>query len=120
MEEFDRMEGYECEMVLVNDYSRDHTFEAIRRAAAKYPNVIGVNLAKNFGQHAALMAAFHYVSGELVVGMDDDLQNHPSQIRQFLKKKRKGMTLCSEFSGSGNFPRGRTLREQSADFFCGI
>ena len=51
MEEFDRMEGYECEMVLVNDYSRDHTFEAIRRAAAKYPNVIGVNLAKNFGQH---------------------------------------------------------------------
>ena len=90
MEEFDRMEGYECEMVLVNDYSRDHTFEAIRRAAAKYPNVIGVNLAKNFGQHAALMAAFHYVSGELVVGMDDDLQNHPSQIRQFLEKEKEG------------------------------
>ena len=90
MEEFDRMEGYECEMVLVNDYSRDHTFEAIRRAAAKYPNVIGVNLAKNFGQHAALMAAFHYVSGELVVGMDDDMQNHPSQIRQFLEKEKEG------------------------------
>ena len=56
MEEFAKWDGYECEMVLVNDYSRDHTFDAITRAAQKYPNVQGVNLAKNFGQHAAIMA----------------------------------------------------------------
>lgn len=87
---FGRLKGYECEMVLVNDSSRDGTYEAIRRAAGKYPNVIGVNLAKNFGQHNALMAALHYVSGEAVIGMDDDLQNHPSQIPQFLEKLEEG------------------------------
>lgn len=90
MEEFDKMDGYECEMILVNDFSRDGTFEAIRRAAEKYPNVTGISLAKNFGQHAAIMAGLHYVRGELVVGMDDDMQNHPSQIRQFLEKEEEG------------------------------
>lgn len=90
MEEFAKMDGYECEMILVNDFSRDGTFEAIRRAAEKYPNVTGISLAKNFGQHAAIMAGLHYVRGELVVGMDDDMQNHPSQIRQFLEKEKEG------------------------------
>lgn len=90
IETFDEMDDYECEMILVNDYSRDHTFEAITRCAGKYPNVKGVNLAKNFGQHAAIMAGLHYVEGELVIGMDDDLQNHPSQIGQFLEKLEEG------------------------------
>lgn len=90
MEEFDKMDDYECEMILVNDFSKDKTFEAITRAAKKYPNVIGVNLAKNFGQHAAIMAGFQYVHGELVVGMDDDMQNHPSQIKQFIDKSKEG------------------------------
>lgn len=90
MIQFAQMPDYECEMVLVNDYSKDRTFEAICRAAKKYPNVTGVNLAKNFGQHAAIMAGLHYVKGELVMAMDDDLQNHPSQIPQFLEKEKEG------------------------------
>lgn len=90
MNTFRKLEGYECEMVLVNDYSRDKTFEAITRAAKKYSNVIGVNLAKNFGQHNAMMAALHYIHGEAVIGMDDDLQNHPDQIPQFLEKMEEG------------------------------
>lgn len=89
-EEFDRLDGYECEIILVNDYSKDRTFETIRMCAEKYSNVKGINLAKNFGQHAAIMAGLHYVSGELVVGMDDDLQNHPSQIPQFIEKLNEG------------------------------
>ena len=90
MEEFAKMDGYECEMILVNDYSKDGTYQEIQRLAAKYPNVVGLNLAKNFGQHAAIMAGLQYVKGDLVVGMDDDMQNHPSQIRQFLDKEKEG------------------------------
>lgn len=90
MRTFRTLENYECEMVLVNDYSRDKTYEAITRAAKKYSNVIGVNLAKNFGQHNAMMAALHFVHGEAVIGMDDDLQNHPDQIPQFLEKMEEG------------------------------
>lgn len=93
MEEFAGMDGYECEMILVNDYSKDNTFREIQRCAAKYPNVKGINLARNFGQHAAIMAGLHYVEGDLVVGMDDDMQNHPSQIREFLKKLEEGYDI---------------------------
>ena len=90
METFDALEGYECEMILVNDCSKDATFEAIRRASAKYKNVIGIDLAKNVGQHGALLAGFRYVKGEYVIGMDDDLQNHPSQIPLFIDKINEG------------------------------
>lgn len=88
--EFSQLEDYECEFVLVNDYSRDGTWRSIRRLAEKYPNVKGIDLAKNFGQHNAIMAGLRCAEGELIVGMDDDMQNHPSQIPQFLEKIQEG------------------------------
>ena len=91
MESFSKWDGYECEMVLVNDCSHDDTYREILKCVGKYPNqVTGVDFSKNFGQHAALLAAMQYVRGELVVGMDDDLQNHPDQIIQFLEKMDEG------------------------------
>ena len=93
MAEFQKIPGYTCEFVLVNDHSRDGTFEKIRGLCQKYQNVKGVNLMRNFGQHNALMAALHYVSGDLVLGMDDDLQTHPSQISKLLLKIEEGYDL---------------------------
>lgn len=91
MESFAGWDDYECEMVLVNDCSHDATFREITRCVEKYPGrITGVDFSKNYGQHAALLAAMHYVKGDLVVGMDDDLQNHPDQIRQFLDKMEEG------------------------------
>ncbi len=91
MEAFSKWDGYECEMVLVNDCSRDGTYREILKCVERYPGkVTGVDFSKNFGQHAALLAAMHYVRGEIVVGMDDDLQNHPDQILQFLDKMEEG------------------------------
>lgn len=92
-EEFAKMKDYDFEMILVNDFSKDRTYEVIQSLAAEYPNIKGITLAKNFGQHAAVMAGLHYVSGDLVVCMDDDMQNHPSQIRQFLEKMEEGYDL---------------------------
>lgn len=92
-EEFKKNEGYECEFVLVNDGSRDRTFEEIRGLAAEYSNVCGVNLMRNFGQHNALMAALHYTRGEYVLGMDDDLQTHPSQIFKLIHKMEEGFDV---------------------------
>ena len=89
-QEFDHRNDYELEMVLVNDFSKDDTFGVIRKLAAKYPFVKGIDLAKNFGQHDALLCGFQYVTGELVVGMDDDLQNHPEQIHTLIAKLNQG------------------------------
>lgn len=67
-------EKYRYELILVNDCSPDDTFEVIRSLCESRENITGINLARNFGQHAALMAGFHQVRGDILVCMDDDGQ----------------------------------------------
>ncbi len=92
-EEFNNNEGYECEFVLVNDGSTDGTFNEIVKLNRKYPNVRGINLMRNFGQHNAIMAALRYTRGDYVLGMDDDMQTHPSQIFKLIHKIEEGYDL---------------------------
>ena len=91
--EFEENPGYECEFVLVNDGSTDGTFDEIRALAAEHDNICGVNLMRNFGQHNALMAALHYTKGDYILGMDDDMQTHPSQIFKLVRKMEEGFDL---------------------------
>ena len=93
IEEFRKRDGYEYEFVLVNDGSSDGTFAQIRQLSEKYKFVKGVNLLRNFGQHNALMAALHYVEGDYILGMDDDMQTHPSQIFKLIDKIEEGYDL---------------------------
>ncbi|MDO4272816.1 MAG: glycosyltransferase family 2 protein [Eubacteriales bacterium] len=93
VKEFEKTKDYECEFVLVNDFSRDGTWKVIEELAARYPNVKGITLAKNFGQHNAIMAGLQYTEGEFILGMDDDMQNHPSQIPLFLEKMQEGYDI---------------------------
>lgn len=89
--EFAKLPDYDCEFVLVNDGSpKDDTFGEIKRLASDYPCVHGINLMRNFGQHSAIMCGLNYAQGELILGMDDDLQNHPSQIPKLLKRMEEG------------------------------
>lgn len=81
---------YTYEIVLVNDCSPDNTFEAIKGLAEKYPFVKGINLAKNFGQHAALMAGFRHVTGDVVVCLDDDGQTPADEVGKLLEKIEEG------------------------------
>lgn len=91
MECFRGWDDYECEMILVNDSSRDGTINKIRECAEQYPGKVkAIDLAKNFGQHAAILAGLQFAQGEFVVGMDDDLQNRPEQIKMFLDKMEEG------------------------------
>lgn len=93
MAEFEKNEGYECEFVLVNDGSKDGTFAEIKALGAEYTNVCGVNLMRNFGQHNALMASLQFVKGDYILGMDDDMQTHPSQIFKLIHKIEEGYDL---------------------------
>ena len=94
MEEFKKMDEYDCEFVLVNDGSpKDDTYGEIEKLGRDYANVKGVNLLRNFGQHNALMAALHYTDGDYILGMDDDMQTHPSQISKLIHKMEEGFDL---------------------------
>lgn len=92
-EQFDQNEGYECEIILVNDGSSDGTFREIEKLCDRYPNVRGIDLMRNFGQHNALIAALNFAEGDLVLGMDDDMQTHPSQIFKLIREIEKGYDL---------------------------
>ena len=83
-------ERYDYEIILVNDCSPDDTFEVIRRLCGSQENITGVNLARNFGQHAALMAGFHQVTGDVLVCMDDDGQTPASAIGDLLDGLEEG------------------------------
>lgn len=84
------MTGYAYEIVLVNDASPDDTFEVIRALCAVRRDICGVNLAKNFGQHAALMAGFRHARGDVVVCLDDDGQTPADEAGKLLAKLEEG------------------------------
>lgn len=81
---------YEYEIILVNDCSPDQTFSVIRSLCQADCRITGVNLAKNFGQHAALMAGFRQVRGDIVICLDDDGQTPPSEAGKLLSRIEKG------------------------------
>lgn len=93
MSEFGKLEGYDCEFILVNDNSKDRTADCIRALARDYPCVHGLTLMRNFGQHNGLMCGMNFAAGDLVVGMDDDMQTHPSQLPIILKAMERGYDL---------------------------
>ena len=84
------MEAYTYEIVLVNDCSPDDTFETIRRLCGENEKITGISLAKNFGQHSALMAGFHHVTGELVVCLDDDGQTPALEAGKLIRGIEQG------------------------------
>ena len=89
-ETMEKMEDYEYEVVLVNDCSPDGTFETIRRLCQENDNMTGINLAKNFGQHSALMAGFHYTKGDIVICLDDDGQTPANEVGKLIAGIEQG------------------------------
>ncbi|MCM1251741.1 MAG: glycosyltransferase family 2 protein [Clostridium sp.] len=86
----EQLKKYRYEIILVNDNSPDETFEVIRRLCVDRKEICGINLAKNFGQHAALMAGFRYVHGDIVVCLDDDGQTPADEVGKLLAKMDEG------------------------------
>jgi undecaprenyl-phosphate 4-deoxy-4-formamido-L-arabinose transferase len=74
------------EIVLVEDCGGDDSWRVIQELAASDPRLHGIKLARNFGQHNALLCGIRAAKGDLVVTIDDDLQNPPEEIRKLLAK----------------------------------
>ena len=93
--EFEKMADYTCEFVLVNDCSPDggETLLELQHISEDYDNVIVIDLAKNSGQHNAILAGMHFTKGEAIISIDDDMQTHPSQIKKLLEEFEKGYDI---------------------------
>ncbi|MDO4297716.1 MAG: glycosyltransferase family 2 protein [Lachnospiraceae bacterium] len=82
---FDETLHEKFELILVDDGSRDHSYDIMEQLHDRDPRVKIIQQAKNFGQHPALLCGFHYVQGDFVITMDDDLQHPPEEIPKLIK-----------------------------------
>lgn len=88
-------EGYDLDVVFVDDGSSDGSWELIRELADSDSRVRGVRFRRNFGKAAALSAGFARARGELVMTLDADLQDNPHEIPKFLAEMEKGFGVVS-------------------------
>jgi glycosyltransferase involved in cell wall biosynthesis len=81
------------EVVYVDDGSSDGSFALLERLATRYPEIVVIQLSRNYGQTAAMAAGLAHTRGTDVVTMDGDRQNDPADIRAMLAKQREGYDL---------------------------
>lgn len=106
--------GDAYELILVNDGCPYGSWQKIEEVSAEYPNVIGIKLSRNFGQHFAMSAGVDVSSGENVVFMDCDLQDRPEEILNLYDARKKEnvevVFSTSEVRGEPSFFRQLTSR----------
>jgi undecaprenyl-phosphate 4-deoxy-4-formamido-L-arabinose transferase len=90
------------EVILIDDGSRDRSLEILREFAQKEPEVRVIELTRNYGQHAAILAGFSMVRGRMVVTLDADLQNPPEEIPRLIETMEAG-----DFDVVGTIRKGR-------------
>ena len=80
------LSGSTFEMVFVDDFSHDNSWETLVQLKQQYPETItAIKLAKNFGQHNAIFCGLEHARGELMITIDDDLQIPPEEITKLIK-----------------------------------
>lgn len=88
-----RADEFDYEIVLVNDGSPDNVASVIEGLCESYPQIVFVNLSRNFGQHSAIMAGFAHTRGEIIISLDDDGQTPAGECFKLIDKVREGYDI---------------------------
>lgn len=110
--------GIAYELVLVDDGSKDRTWEEIKKAGSKDTNVVGIHFSRNFGKEAAICAGLAQAEGDVVAVMDCDLQHPPETLLQMYALWQRGYEVIEGVKLS----RGKesVIHKECAGFFYGI
>lgn len=90
-----RAQGYDLDIVFVDDGSTDGSWSEIRRLAQHDSRVRGIRFRRNFGKAAALSAGFKLAAGDIVMTLDADLQDDPREIPRFLAAMSEELDVVS-------------------------
>ena len=85
--------NYNFEIIFVDDFSTDKSWEIISEIAGQDDRVIAIHLRRNFGQHNALLCGIREAEGQIIVTLDDDLQHPPEEIHQLVKSINEGFDV---------------------------
>ena len=89
------MAGFSYEIIAVNDGSKDNSFEVLKSIAEKDKSVKVINLKRNYGQTAAINAGIQNAGGDIIILMDSDLENLPTDIPKLIDKLNEGYDVVS-------------------------
>lgn len=106
------------EIILVNDCSPDNVWQKIKALSKKNPNIKGLCLARNFGQHSALMAGYRKSTGDIVVSMDDDGQTPADELYKLVDKIEKGFDVVYATYENKQHSRFRNFGSKVNDYMC--
>jgi glycosyltransferase involved in cell wall biosynthesis len=115
-----RQFDFRYEIMLVDDGSTDATWQTIERLTAEVLQVRGIKLRRNFGQTSAMVAGFESAAGEIIVTMDGDLQNDPSDIPKLLSKMQEGFDIVSGWRKERKDHFSRVLPSRIANYIISI
>ncbi len=90
VEAAEKLSGHTYEIILVNDCSPDGVFAVIKELCKQNGHIIGIDLARNTGQHAAVMAGLRQCKGEIAVCLDDDGQTPADEAGKLIAKIEEG------------------------------
>jgi len=110
-------QGYELDVVFVDDGSTDGSWKAICQLAEADPRVSGLRFRRNFGKAAALSAGFDQARGELVMTLDADLQDDPHEIPKFLAEMQKDLDVVSGWKKVRHDPLEKVLPSRVFNWF---
>ena len=91
----DNLQGYDKEIIFINDGSADDTKKIILELMTNDPNIVLIDFSRNYGKASALSEAFKYAQGEIVITIDGDLQDDPSEFKNLISKINEGWDLVS-------------------------
>lgn len=86
--------NWKLELILIDDGSKDESFEKIQNLLNQYTYIKGIKLARNFGHQIAVRTGLENANGDYIAIIDDDLQDPPRLIQQFINKMKDGYDVA--------------------------
>ncbi len=113
--------GFTYEVIMIDDGSRDDSWEVIQSLSTENSNIKGIKFKRNYGKSAALNVGFKQALGEVVISMDADLQDSPDEIPELYRMiKEDGYELVSGWKKKRHDPITKTIPSKFFNYITSI